>query len=404
MVLKKPGGSINFVQLAIIAIFISLLVIFNLSVKSEQHFSLLAKSFLVGKTYFTEIPESSGDLAYFGGRYYWANSPLPAVLLTPFVLASNYLSTTFYQGYLQIALVIGIFFLIYKITKSLGYLTSNALLLAFAFCFASPLLGVGMWPWSWYFGHVVATLFIVLAFWEFLVRKRYGVIGIFYAAVLLTRPSAVLGVLFYILTSAFLDKGNKREKLKRIFLLLTPIFVAGLIVAFYNYIRFGELLEFGYSYSNLPPFHDRAREYGIYSPMHIPGNLYYMLLGAPLPVFRDNISHVLGFPYLRTNPWGMSLFVTSPYLIKLFFLKKFKTEQKYLFTTAFVVALPIILFFGIGFRQFGYRYALDFLPYVFFSYFIGYRGENPKLSMATQTVIILSAYFNVYLFLAGFFN
>ena len=69
---------------------------------------------------------------------------------------------------------------------------------------------------------------------------------------------------------------------------------------------------------------EKAREYGLFNLKHIPGNLYHFFLATPLPVFADSLSHVLKFPYLKADPWGMGIFITSPIFIYLFPLSYIK--------------------------------------------------------------------------------
>ena len=147
--------------------------------------------------------------------------------------------------------------------------------------------------------------------------------------------------------------------------LFTPISVAVILLFSYNFIRFGNIFEQGYSMQTVPDHAVKAREYGIISSVHIPGNLFYFLLAMPLPVFKDNLSHVLKFPYIEMNHWGMSIFVTSPIFLYLFNLSYKDKLSRLLIITTIIIAVPIFLYYGIGYRQFGYRYSLDFLPLLF---------------------------------------
>jgi len=118
-----------------------------------------------------------------------------------------------------------------------------------------------------------------------------------------------------------------------------------------------------------------------------------------MPIFRDNITHVLRFPYITVNLWGMSLFITSPYFLYLFLLQYKDKISKALLITTFIIAIPIILYYGIGFEQFGYRYSLDFLPILFFLLIKNYKFSNSNLTDGFRSLILLSACFNLYLFI-----
>ncbi len=81
----------------------------------EQQFVFLAKSFLEGKLYLTEIPYGNlGDLSLYNNHYYWPLGPFPAIILLPFVAIFG---TNFLQIFLQFPLNILNYFLLFKISK-----------------------------------------------------------------------------------------------------------------------------------------------------------------------------------------------------------------------------------------------------------------------------------------------
>ena len=122
----------------------SVVVCFNLAISADQQFSQLAESFIQGKTHFLTRPEMGLDTVFFEGKYYWPLGPFPAVLLLPFVLVFQSVGLFFRQGYLQIVLVFGIYYSFFKIARRVDYGSDDAGFLAFAFCFASAFLGVGI--------------------------------------------------------------------------------------------------------------------------------------------------------------------------------------------------------------------------------------------------------------------
>lgn len=380
-------------------VFLAVLVAYNFDnfyLKGEQQFSYLAYSFLQGDLH---LPDGfpTADTVLFGGHLYWPLGPLPAIILIPFVFIFNLFNLVFYQGYLSLLLSFLIFFLVYKIARKIDYNFSDAWYLAYAFCFSSIFLGVAAVSFSWWFAQVITVALLFLALLEFLNQKRYYVVGIIFAALLLTRVTAALGVIFVILDLLFLQFPFK-EKIKDLFKLLLPLVISLIILLFYNQARFGNFFEQGYTNQTLVESLVQARSYGLINLIHLPGNLYYCFLNTPDPVFKDSVSHVLKFPFIKADHWGMSIFLLSPYLLYLFF-KKIKGKVAInLLVSAAVVALVVFLYYGIGFRQFGYRYALDFLPFIFLAFMIIYRRERETLSNGLKILIILSSLFNLYLF------
>jgi hypothetical protein len=392
--------------LFLIIVFFSFIFLYNFYINPSQHFSYLANSFLNGKFYFLENDilkiGTDNDMVLYNNKYYWPLGPLPAIILMPFVFIFKFLNLFFYQGYLQFFLILLILLILFKINKKINFSKSDSLYLASAFLFSSMFLGVALISGSWYFAHVIVVFLILLAFLEYFNKKRYFLIGIIFGLIFLTRNTAGLGLLFFIL-EIFLNRKDIKDKIKNLFLLLFPfILIAGLLF-FYNYLRFNNFLEQGYKLQILQNnILKTNRDYGLLNLKHLAGNIYYSIFSMPLPIFIDNLSRVFKFPFIKANYWGMSIFLTSPYLIYLFFLK-FKDKISYfLLITAIFIAVPIFLYYGIGFRQFGYRYALDFFPFLFLLFIINYRNKYKLLSKNLKILIILSSLFNLYLFFTLF--
>jgi hypothetical protein len=382
----------------LICFFFALVVCVNLTVSEDQQFSHLAESFLSGKTYFLAPPASGHDTAVFQGKYYWPLGPFPAVLLSPLVFLFRSFNVFFFQSYLQIFLVFGVFYLLFKIARRIGYSSDDAGYLACAYCFASAFLGVAIYSGSWYFAQVVAVFLLVLALLEFVGKKRLWVIGTLMALTVLTRVTAGLNILFFVMVAAVEDSALRR-KISSIFALSFPVLLALFALALYNDARLGNWLEQGYSLQILSGAAARARAYGVVSLSHVPGNIFYFLFAGPLPVTLDNVSQVLKFPYLRANPWGMSLFITSPYFLYLFCVKYNDLNSKLLLVSIAVVAGCVFTYYGIGNVQFGYRYSLDFLPFLFFLLIRNYRNDHQQLSENFKRIILITAVTNTYLVL-----
>jgi hypothetical protein len=362
----------------------------------EQQFSYLASSFLKGRLDISSYPIAWNDASIFNGKYFWPLGPFPSVILIPFVYVFSLFNLFFYQKFLQVPLVLAIFFLCYKLARRLKYNQSDSIYLAIAFNFASVFVAIIQNSWSWQFAMVVSVFLIFLGIIEYFGKKRYLIIGLIYGCLFLTRATASLGIAFFFL-EILLGKSNIRIKLKNLLKLLTPYFISVVILGIYNLARFGSFFEQGYSYQLSEGGALIARGYGLFNLIHLPGNLYYFLLATPTPILKDGVSRVLSFPYLKFDPWGMGIFYTSPYFLYLFFLKYKDRISKMLLFTVLVVALPIFLYYGIGVFQFGYRYSLDFLPYLFLILIKNYREQKGNLSFGFKAVIITSSLFNLYL-------
>lgn len=389
------------VYLALV-VFLGVTVWLNLLVRTEDQFVDLAQAFLHGSTAFLEAPGGSwADTTPYNDKFYWPLGPLPAVLLMPFQWLAGLAGIAIYQGYFQPLLVLALLVLVFRVARKTGYDFGDSAWLAFGFAFATAFLGVAMWPWSWQFSQAVTCVLVFGAILETIGRRRPWLMGTLFALAMATRITAALGILWSF-AEILRGPGTRQEKTRSVVLLGLPcVVVLGLLMA-YNQVRFDNALDQGYAKQLVPPHYEAARAQGLFSARHLPCNLYHFLLAPPTPVRQDEVSTMLRPPYLTANPWGMSLFITSPIFFYLFGLKYSDRTSRLLWLTALIVAMPIMLYFGVGFRQFGYRYALDFLPLVFFLLMRNHRQQRGDLTTGFKAVLLISAVTNLYLF-AGHF-
>ena len=371
---------------------------FNIFIKGEQQFSYLASSLLSGKTYFLEMPGTWADSVEWGGKHYWPLGPFPAFLMMPFVWLFGKLGIFFSQGYLQPFIVVGVFYLVFNISQKFKYSKEDGVYWAYAFVFSSVFLNVAIAPWSWWFSQVITTLLLLLALNEYFGKRRHLVVGVYLSLVALTRLTAFLAVVFFVADILIVEK-YKNSRIKNLTLLLFPCLIGLILLLLYNYVRFENFFEQGYSYQLLAhPSLQASRDIGLFSIKHLPANLYYFLLSTPTPLFKDSISKVMIFPYVKSTPWGMSIFITSPYMIYLFFVNNKDKLSLILLIASLIIALPIFLYYGIGFRQFGFRYSLDFFPLLFVLLLKNYKAKYKKVGMGLKVLVLFTSLTNLYFF------
>jgi len=328
----------------------------NITTRGEQQFVYLANTLLHGRLDLIDLP-STADFAFFANRYYWPLGPFPAIILIPFV---TFLKLQMLQGYLQFALTIINFLLVLNISQKLGLKSKQSWLISLFFIFGSIYTPLAAIAFSWYYAQIVATTLLLLAIFEFLTKKRYLLIGLALGCAILTRASLITSIIFFLY---FLFK--KPINLKNVFAFLTPIALSICVIAIYNYSRFGSPFESGYKYQLIPPEAELRRNEGIFSLQHVPANFYYMFIKGPDPILKDE-SHILKFPYMRFDYYGMSILLLSPILL-LIPLASFRNKTVLIaIITILLTMIPILTYYGIGYRQVGYRYALDFYPFLLF--------------------------------------
>ena len=397
---SSKSKKLEVVLISISLFLLALVIVAGVVVGGAQQFSLLAKAFLHGQLNFMHPIGGKGyDPIIFKGKIYWGEGPFPAILLMPFVAVASLFHTFFYQGYLECALIAGIIFFIYSLAKNLKFSLRDRIILILAYTLGSVFIGVASFSSSWLFAQILTTFLLFWALYEFYVRKRihWWVLGIICGILFLTRVTASPIIIFFFLY-LWLDDASQSKRLKYLQLLL-PIAIAVCLTGLYNYLRFGSALNGGYAYQVLFPASAESRALGIFSPVHIPSNLYYLILGSPSAVAKTTTSWTIKFPFIQNNNNGLSIFITSPYLLYLFTNKwsAFKSKDRYLLVSAIVSCIFVLSYYGIGRNQYGARYSLDFLPELFMLFMIMYKKRNAVLSRGMKLLILGSGYFNFYL-------
>ncbi len=85
-------------------------------------------------------------------------------------------------------------------------------------------------------------------------------------------------------------------------------------------------------------------------------NLDYLFLKTP--------ALIPDFPYFHPDGLGMSVFITSPALLLAVRAPWRDRRSWWLLLAAVLVLIPTLLYYGGGWLQYGYRYFLDSIPFV----------------------------------------
>jgi hypothetical protein len=363
----------------------------------DQQSSILAENFLRGHLGFTTDQAASiHDRVPFEGNYFWALGPFPSILLIP-LMPLHWLTSANLQVVTSIILTSAITLMIFRLARTFKYDKRDSLIWALTFVLGSAFIGLLATPNSWYYSQIVAVALMFLAIYEFFRRRRWWLIGLSCAGLLATRLSAGLIIIFFI-TEIIIEHRATALKIKNLAKLLSPYLATGILLAIYNYLRFKNIFETGYNYQELYPTLAKARSYGLFSLKHIPGNLYFMLLSTPQPVSLDNISYVLKSPYIYPDNWGMSIFLTSPYLLWFFTAKwkMFSHQLRRLLLYLIPIFLAVVMYYGIGVDQFGYRYAMDFFPVLFIILMQVYRRRHRSITLGMQILFVAGCLFNFF--------
>jgi len=354
------------------------------------HFVYLAESFLHGRLDLIHVPVPPYDLTTFEGRWYVSFPPLPALLMLPLVairgLAVSDIAFSVAMGALGVSIFCAV------LTRVLARLGDVGIGDPGFGTWLSVFLGLGT-PLGycatlgsvWYTAHVVAVVCLCMVLLEVVGRNRPVLSGLWLGLGFLARAPVLLA--FPLSLVLGLAKAKTLRDAVRFSLLLALGMAPSLLgQATYNWARFGSPLEFGYRWMNSPDsLLARQAAWGQFSLHFLPENLYTLLIRPPL-VSRSPFG-------VAPDPWGMGLLLTCPALLlalptlaragrhlsncsPLGLLRNAPASETPvscpgmreallclgLWLSIGLVQIPSLLYFNTGSYQFGYRFALDWMP------------------------------------------
>lgn len=353
-----------------------------------QQFTDQAYSFVHGRL--DNQYSISQDMVIRDGKFYWPNGPFPAVLMMPFEAIWG---TAFHQGTMLVILIGVLVYFLYKLTRLHHFSKLHTFYLICAFLFGSVAIDILSTPSGWMFSQAVCMVLLTIILYEFETKKRYWIIGILFGGLIATRPTSAFFVLF-ITYFILVQKHTIFQKFKSLLLLSLPILIALLMLGWFNWVRFGHVLDNGYLTNNVGPTSEPLRAMGMFTPLHVPMNTYWYFLSGVENV-TDGTDHVV-FPFIKYNKWGLSLFFIAPFFF--YFLRTFKNQELYvqgLWCISLLTLGLLLMYFNTGWHSFGPRYTADFLPLIYVLTL--YAFAKSKLSNTAMNLITLSSFFNTYL-------
>ena len=324
-----------------------------LSYNCWDSYSLQAMSWLSGRLDMGKNYEWL-ELAVYNGKYYLSFPPLPSVVMLPFVLLfgektpSNLVSALY-----------GIFtaMIAYKILKKAGMKRGGAVFFAIAYVWGSNMLWLSTSGGVWFLAQGLNMLLLTAC--VYFAQQKMRVAAYAMAALAVgCRPFSVC--MFLPLMAYFYTADKDRPMADRIGgqirSLIIPAFIA-LCYMLYNYVRFGNVLEFGHNY--LPEFTESEK--GQFSLSYILPNLYNLLL-RPVTLRADlTLEYPLfdGFMFYIANPMFLIWFAA---VVKDVLQKKLDAVRLCIVIAVLIELLLLCAHKTLGGWQFGARYTVDMLP------------------------------------------
>jgi len=349
-----------------------------------DHYIYLAQSFARGRLSVDHLSSRYGDFINWNGHKYLPFGPLPAVLMVPLLPLLEQGMPMVIVGYLLTGVNV---FLLYRILATIGFSSDKRKWLTL-FCFAgTPYLGVMLVGISTYLAHITAMTFLLAATWAILTRKPW-LAGLCLGLAAGARMSELFAIPFFLwMMRSGQTPEPYRRPMKDLALFTVGLAIPVALLAGYNFGRFGNPAETGYGMARLyTPTLEAARKAGLFSLRHVPKNLYMMLLAGPQPLGGSD-SPFLRFPYVQPSTWGMSLLATSPALLYSFRASLRDSLAQACWLGLIAVLLPLLAYYGIGYVQFGYRYALDFMPFLIL---LTGLGMKDRVTRTSRSLILAS--------------
>jgi hypothetical protein len=327
-------------------------------------FFYLADALLHGRTWLTSAL-GPYDNVVIGNRVYVPFGPFPAFVLIPIVALFGPEQADGWQPVVNAALAALDLGLCWWMAARIGIRSLvDRVWLVVLFGFSTQIWWVTTRGGVWHTGHLIATGLTLMALIELFGRRRPLIVGLLGGAAFLTRAPVLLAMPIYALMLGSVDRAvaagrsavNRwRPVLIDWLVLLVGFLPFGLFDLWYNAVRFGSPLESGYSLASLPDWLVALRDQGLFSLSHLGMNIDYLFLHTPYQIDQ--------FPFFKPDGLGLSILITSPGLF--WAIRAGWTNRRaWLLLGALVLTLiPNLLYYGGGWLQYGYRYALDAIPF-----------------------------------------
>ncbi len=390
------------------------------------------------------------ELAIKNGKFYESHPPMPSIVLLPgVVLFGLSLNQTL------VSVVIGALCapLVFLIVRSLNEKVTAQIWLTVLFLFGTIFWYTASNGGVWFYSHTVTTFFLLAAVYATLTNRNPLIAGLLLGAAYWSRQTTILSFpFFFIMYSVrWLSESSDKPLWRRID--LKPLLQLGsgvglfvLLSLGYNYLRFGSPFDNGLNYSDQAQNLTSLYNYGPfdirYIPRHIPAIFEFMpifqsqapyvipdLIGmsvwattpaffyALFPNIRSRRNALLGVALLSVtvfillsrsvssiwgSDWATHVFPHRIHLLPFYAMialaiaAGIKSRDKLVIAcwSAIVpVALVLFSFAATGWTQFGYRYALDFYPFLFV---LTIKGIGKDIRWYHKLLIVASIVINLW--------
>ncbi len=332
-----------------------------------------AEAFLHGQTALTVPPPNLNDWARVGSRWYVSFPPFPAVVMAPFVALFGFQFNDVSFTILFAALNVALFFLVLRRLSRTGESSrserENAIL-ALLFAFGTVNFYCSIRGEVWFTAEVMGVTLTCLYLLAAHRAAHPALAGLALGCAAITRTPLAFAVVFFAL-ELFVPSGwpsvaelrsRRTEIVEKGLQFSGGLLAVAIPMMWMNYVRFGKASEFGHSHLFNNRVNTDVARWGLFNVHYLWRNLRAAFLLLPDPSLPG------GF-----DPHGMSLFITTPLFLLLLWPQLRPRLHWPLWLTVAAVCLPGFFYQNDGWRQFGFRFSLDYTPYLFLLLAVGGR-------------------------------
>lgn len=382
----------------------------RLTPSPDNHFVHLAMSFLEGQlSVLGDRAPGSNDWALFEGKWYVSFPPVPAVVILPLVAIwkERTLDRLFWAALAGVAPA-----LLYVLLRALrerfdsGRRWGEDVALSLLFAFGTVFFFVAVQGAVWFAAHVVAVSLLMLYALFSLDAKRPLLAGLMLGLCFMTRPNTCVAVLLFTIEALRVARRSDAPSAdesalvwKRIFVWLrgvrwsvfaksavlfaAPILFVGALAMWMNAARFHDPFEFGHRYLQIA-WSARIERWGLFNYHYLSKNLAVFL--AALPWLSAHA------PYVTVSRHGLALWVTTPNLLWSLWPKSVNATMVALFAASAAVCIFNLLYQNSGWVQFGYRFALDYMPFLFALLALSKRRFGPGFWLLALFAVAINTF------------
>jgi hypothetical protein len=322
-------------------------------------------------------------------QYFMSFPPFPAIAMMPAFLIWGYDVNDVLFTVLNAALNAMLILLLLEYLRSRGLSTRTTrenVLLAILFTFGTVNLFSSIRGEVW-FSALIVGVTLHLAYILLSVEARYPFwAGLMLGLGLATRTPIAFAAAFFALE--MLRDGDRLRWpgwgpiLRKGIVFSIPILAVGFALMAYNDARFESFGEFGHTFL-ANGTRASIRDHGLFSFWFLKANLAAAFTNPP--VFDGNV------PFIHITRHGLGLPWTTPALLFLLWPRTWGAFARNLAITAAIVAIPDLFYQNTGWAQFGYRFGLDFLPYLLVMLAVGGRKMGRWFLVAVAVSILMNA-------------